>query len=170
MISKKMQDAFNDQIAAEFHSAYIYLAMSAYLESIDLPGCATWMRLQYQEELAHGEKFFDYLHERDGRAEVRAIDTPPLEWSSVLDVFEKAYAHEQKVTGLIDKLVDLAREEKDRASEIFLQWFVTEQVEEEASVNAIIQKLKMVGDSKGGLFMVDRELGQRSPAPEPAAE
>jgi len=170
MISKKMQDAFNDQIAAEFHSAYIYLAMSAYLESIDLPGCANWMRIQYQEELSHGEKFFDYIHERDGRAEVRAIDTPPMEWSSVLDVFEKAYAHEQKVTALIDNLVDVAREEKDRASEIFLQWFVTEQVEEEASVTAILQKLRMVGESRGGLFMVDRELGGRTFTPPAAAE
>ena len=169
MISQKMQSAINDQIAAEFYSAYIYLAMSAYLESIDLPGCANWMRIQYKEECFHAEKFFDYVIERDGRSEVRKMDVPPKDYASVLEVFEKAYAHEQKVTSLINNLVDIARSEKDHASEVFLQWYVNEQVEEESSVKKIIQQLKMVGDSRGGLFMIDRELGQRT-FTAPAAE
>jgi ferritin len=161
MISEKMQNAMNDQIAAEFYSAHIYLAMSAYLESVDLPGFANWMRIQYQEELTHGEKIFDHVIERDGRAVVKAFDAPPMEWKSPLDAFEVAYAHEQKVTSLIDGLMDVAISEKDHASQAFLQWFVNEQVEEEASVKAIVQQLKLLGDSKAGLFQIDRELGQR---------
>jgi len=162
MISKKIQDALNDQVAAEFYSAYLYLSMSAYLESIDIPGFAHWMRIQYQEEVTHAEKIFDYVIERDGRAAVKAWEPPPTEWKSVLDVFETAYAHEQKVTSLINNLVDLALAEKDHASYNFLQWFVNEQVEEEASVRAIVQQLKLFGDSKAGLFQIDRELGRRT--------
>ena len=161
MISKKMEDAFNDQIAAEFYSAHMYLAMAAFLESIDLPGFANWMRVQFQEEEFHAHKMFDYVIERDGRAILKGFDAPPAEWKSPLDVFETAYKHEQKVTGLINNLVDVSLAEKDHASKIFLQWFVNEQVEEEASAKAIIQQLKLLGDSKAGLFQVDRELGQR---------
>jgi len=161
MISKKMQDAINDQIAAEFYSAHLYLAMAAFLEDIDLPGFAHWMRIQYQEEVSHGMKMFDYLIERDGRALVKAIEDPPSKWGSVLEVHEEVYKHEQKVTGLIHNLVDIAVEEKDHASHIFLQWFVNEQVEEEATAKGIIQQLKLLGDSRAGLFQVDRELGQR---------
>ena len=170
MISNKMQNAMNDQVAAEFYSAYLYLAMSAYLESIDLPGCANWMRVQYQEELTHGEKIFDHVVERDGRALVKHFDAPPAEWKSPLDVFEEAYKHEQKVTSLINNLVDIAVAEKDHASQVFLQWFVNEQVEEEASVKAIVQQLKLIGDSKSGMFQVDRELGQRVFTPPTASE
>lgn len=169
MISKKMQDALNDQVAAEFYSAHLYLSMSAYLESIDLPGFANWMRVQYQEEVTHAEKIFDYVIERDGRAVSKAWDAPPAEWKSALDVFETAYAHEQKVTGLINDLMDLAFSEKDHAANIFLQWFVNEQVEEEASAKAIVQQLKLLGDSKGGLFQIDRELGRRVFTPPTAA-
>ncbi len=165
MISQKMQDALNDQVAAEFYSAHLYLAMSAYLESIDLPGFANWMRIQYQEEISHAEKIFDYVIERDGRAVVKAFEAPPVEWTSALDAFEAAYRHEQKVTGLINNLVDLALSENDHASHIFLQWFVNEQVEEEASVKAIVQQLKLLGDSRGGLFQIDRELGRRTFTP-----
>jgi len=170
MISKKMQDALNDQVAAEFYSAYLYLSMSSYLESIDLPGFANWMRVQYQEEVTHAEKIFDHVIERDGLAIVKFWDAPPAEWKSALDVFETAYAHEQKVTRLINDLVDLALSEKDYASQIFLQWFVNEQVEEEASAKAIVQQLKLLGDSKGGLFQIDRELGRRVFTPPTTSE
>ena len=170
MISKKIQDAFNDQVAAEFYSAYLYLSMASYLESIDLPGFANWMRIQYQEEVSHGMKLFDYVIERDGRAIVKAFDAPPSEWDSILNVFEASYVHEQKVTGLINNLMDIAIEEKDHASQIFLQWFVNEQVEEEASVKAIVQQLKLLGDSKGGLFQIDRELGRRVFTPPASSE
>ena len=161
MISKKMQDAFNDQVEAEFFSAHLYLSMSAYLESIDLPGFAHWMRIQYQEEISHGMKLFDYVIERDGRSIVHAIETPQAEWSNVLAIFEASLEHEQKVTGLINNLMDIALAEKDHASQIFLQWFVLEQVEEEATAKGIVQQLKMLGDSKAGLFQIDRELGAR---------
>jgi len=161
MISKKMQDGLNDQVAFEFYSAHIYLSMAAYLESIDLPGCANWMRIQYQEEVAHGMKIFEYVIERDGRAFVNAFDGPKSEWNSAIDAFENAYAHEQIVTGRFGNLMELAMAEKDHASQIFLQWFVNEQVEEEASVKAIIQHLKMLGESKAGLFQIDRELAGR---------
>jgi len=135
------------------------------LEPIDLPGFANWMRVQYQEEVSHAEKLFDHLIERDGRAVVKAFDAPPAEWKSALDVFESAYAHERKVTGLINDLVDLALSEKDHATHNFLQWFVNEQVEEEASAKAIVQQLKLIGDSRAGLFQIDRELGQRTFVP-----
>lgn len=161
MISKKMQDAFNDQIAAEFFSAHLYLSMQAYLESADLPGFANWMRVQYQEEVFHGLKMFDYVIDRDGRAQVKAWNAPESEWKGPLDVFEAVYKHEQKVTSLIHNLVEIAQSEKDHATQIFLEWFVTEQVEEEASARAIIQQLKMIGDSRAALFQLDRELGLR---------
>ena len=169
MISKKMQDALNEQVTAEFYSAHLYLAMSAYLESIDLPGYANWMRVQYQEEVSHGMKMFDYVIERDGRALVKAFEAPPSEWDSALSVFEAVYEHEQKVTSLINNLVDIAMSEKDHASHIFLQWFVNEQVEEEATAKGIFQHLKMLGDSKAGLFQIDRELGQRVFTPPPTS-
>jgi len=170
MISKKMEDAFNDQIAAEFYSAHLYLAMAAYLESIDLPGFANWLKVQIEEEEFHAHKMFDYVIERDGRAVLKGFEAPPVEWKSPLDVFETAYAHEQKVTGLINNLVDIALAEKDHASQIFLQWFVNEQVEEEASAKAIIQQLKLLGDSRAGLFQIDRELHQRVFTPPPGTE
>jgi len=162
MISSKMENAFNDQVAAEFYSAHLYLSMASYLESIDLPGFANWMRVQYQEEVSHGMKIFEYVIERDGRAIVKPFDGPPAEWKSALDVFQSAYQHEQKVTALINNLMDIALAEKDHAAQIFLQWFVNEQVEEEASAKAITQQLKMLGESKGGLFQIDRELGRRT--------
>jgi ferritin len=170
MISKKMQAALNGQVEAEFYSAYLYLSMSAYLESIDLKGFANWMRVQYQEEVSHAEKIFDHVIERDGRAVVKAWEAPPAEWKSALDVFETAYKHEQKVTGLINGLVDQALAEKDHATYNFLQWFVNEQVEEEASVKTIVQQLKLLGDSRAGLFQIDRELGQRVFTPPAASE
>jgi ferritin len=161
MIGEKMQDALNGQLNAELYSSYLYVSMSAYFQNINLGGFANWMRVQAQEELVHAMKFFDFVNERGGRVILKPIEGPPTDWESPLDVFEAAYKHEQKVTGLINDLVDLALAERDHATNIFLQWFVTEQVEEEDSANAVIQKLKLMGDAKGGLFMIDQELGQR---------
>jgi ferritin len=161
MISEKIQDAFNGQINAETYSAYLYLSMSAYFESISLPGFANWMRVQAQEEMTHAMKFYHHIVERGGRVAMRPIEGPPTEWESPLAVFEDTYRHEQKVTALINGLVDLAIEERDHAANNFLQWFVAEQVEEEASADEVLQRLKLIGDGGGGLLMLDRELGQR---------
>jgi ferritin len=136
--------------------------MSAYFQSINLTGFAHWMRVQAQEELAHAMKFYDYVIERGGRVSLQAVEAPTSQWDSPLAAFEDAYRHEQKVTGLINQLVDDAVQSKDHATNAFLQWFVAEQVEEEASVDAIVQKLKLVGGSPGGLFMIDHHLGERA--------
>jgi len=171
MLKPKIQDALNSQVNAELYSSYLYLSMSAYIDSQNLGGMANWMRIQAQEELAHAVKFFDFINERDGRVLLSQIEGPKTEWTSPLDVFEAVLAHEQKVTGLINDLVDLSLGEKDHASNIFLQWFVTEQVEEEATARTIVDKLKLIGDSPMPLYMLDRELGQRTlPSPtEPSA-
>lgn len=161
MIGKKMQDAFNEQINAELYSAYLYLSMVAYFESVKLPGFATWMRVQTQEEVMHAMKIYDYVNERGGRVILKSIGEPQTEWESPLAAFEAAYEHEQKVTGLINGLVNLAIEEKDHAANMFLQWFVNEQVEEEGSADTIVQKLKLMADAPGGMYMLDNEMGQR---------
>ena len=161
MLKPKVEQELGKQINAEFYSSYLYLSMASYFESKNWAGFANWMRVQYQEEVAHGMKIFEYIIERDGRALVKPFDGPPSEWKSPLDVFESSYKHEQKVTGLINNLMEIAQSEKDHAAQIFLQWFVNEQVEEEASAKTIIQQLKLLGDSKAGLFQIDRELGQR---------
>ena len=163
MMSGKMQEAINKQINAELYSGYLYLSMAAQFDSMSFPGFAHWMRSQAQEELFHAMKFFDYVCERGGVATLQAIEGPPTEWESPLAMFEAAYEHEQKVTGMINDLVDLAIEEKDHASNNFLQWYVAEQVEEEASADEVVQKLKLAGSEGGGLFMLDREMGQRAP-------
>ena len=170
MLSEKMQKALNDQINAELYSAYLYLSMSAYFESLNLGGFANWMKVQAQEETVHAMKLYAYTNERGGRVKLGAVEAPPWEWDSPLAVFEAAYQHEQKVTGLINDLVKTAKGENDHATEIFLQWFVTEQVEEEASADAVVQQIKLVGDAPGGLFMLDRELGQRVFTPPTTAE
>jgi ferritin len=169
MIGKKMEKAINEQINAELYSAYLYLSMVAYFESVNLRGCATWMRAQTQEEIVHAMKMYDFINERGGRVILKAIETPPSEWDSALAAFEAAYAHEQIVTGRINDLVNLAVEEKDHATNAFLQWFVNEQVEEETSADNVVQNLKMAQDAPGALFMLDRELGQRVFTP-PAAQ
>ncbi len=161
MIKENMQKAINQQINAEMYSAYLYLSMSAYFESINLKGFANWMKAQAQEEMVHAMKFYDYINERGGRVLLTAIEAPPTQWDSSLAVFEYTYKHEQKVTGLINDLVNLAISEADHATTNFLQWFVAEQVEEEASADEVVQKLKLAGDRGGGLFMLDQELGQR---------
>jgi len=161
MIDKKMQGAFNEQINAELYSAYLYLSMVAYFESINLPGFANWMRIQTQEEVMHAMKIYDYVNERDGRVILKSIGEPQSEWESPLAAFEAAYQHEQKVTGLINELVNLAIEEKDHAANMFLQWFVNEQVEEESNADAIVQKIRLMADAPGGMYMLDNEMGQR---------
>ena len=169
MISKKMEEALNKQVNAELYSAYLYLSMESYFKSLNLNGFANWMRVQTQEEVAHAMKIYDFVNERGGRIILKAIEGPETEWDSPLAVFEAVYVHEQKVTGLINDLVDLAIKEKDHATNTFLQWFVNEQVEEESSADEVVQQLKMMENAPGGMFMLDRELGQRVFTP-PAAE
>ena len=159
-----MQDALNVQLNEEYYSSYLYLSMAGHCEAINLDGFANWLRVQSQEEMLHAMKFFDFILERGGRVELKPIEGPPSEWDSPLAIFEATLQHEQHITGCIHKLVDLAREEKDHASDAFLQWFVNEQVEEEATADNILQKLKLMADAPGGLFLLDRELAQRTSA------
>jgi ferritin len=161
MLSEKMQGALNAQINAELYSSYLYLAMAAHFNEVSLGGFARWMEAQALEELSHAMKIYGYVNERGGRVSLATIEAPPARWDSPLHVFEEVYKHEQKVTGLINDLVDLAIAERDHATNNFLQWFVKEQVEEEASADEILQKIKLMENAQGGLFMLDRELGQR---------
>lgn len=161
MLSEAVQDAMNEQIRAEFFSAYQYLSMAGYCESENLPGFAHWMRAQSREELQHAMKFYDFVLERNGRVTLLPIDAPTVEFGSPLEVFERALEHERKVTGMINALYGLAAGENDYASQTFLQWFVTEQVEEEKNAGDVVETLKMVGDSTEALFLLDRELGRR---------
>lgn len=161
MLSQKLQDALNEQMKNEFFSAYLYKAMAAYFESEDLPGLAHWMRIQSLEELCHGEKFFDFICEAGGRAVLLPIDGPQNDYDSPQQVFEFSLKHEQFVTDRINQLMTLAKQENNHAAEIFLQWFVTEQVEEESSFGLELRKLKRMGDDGRGLLMIDQELGQR---------
>lgn len=161
MLSDKMREALNRQLNSELYSSYLYLAMAAHFQAVNLAGFANWMRVQAQEELLHAIRFYDFINNRGSRARLLSVDAPPFEWESPLAAFEHVSQHERKVTGLINDLVNLAVEERDHATNNFLQWFVSEQVEEEASANDIVQKLKLIGDSGGGLFMIDQELAQR---------
>lgn len=161
MLDARMEKALNEQIVAEMYSAYLYLSMAAYLQSEGLSGFAAWMRAQFQEEQMHGLKFFDYVPERGGQVKLGAIDAPQTEWDSPLAVFEHTLEHERMVTGRINALVDLAREISDHATDNFLRWFVSEQVEEEDTADSIRQQLKLIGDNGQGLLMLDRELGSR---------
>ena len=161
-MNSKIQSAFNEQLNAELFSSYLYLSMSAYFESQTLKGMAHWMRVQAQEELQHAMKFFDFVNECGGRVLLDKVKEPKTEWSSAAEAFEEACKHEAKVTGLINDLVELSLAEKDHAANAFLQWFVTEQVEEEASAQEIRDKLTLVGSNPVALFMIDRELGQRA--------
>jgi ferritin len=161
VIGKKMLDALNEQINAELYSAYLYQAMAAQFEADNLRGFAHWMDVQAREEQNHARKIYDFLVDRGGRVVLKSIAAPPAEWKSALMAFEDSYAHEQKVTGLIHRLVDLARAENDHAAEVFLAWFVTEQVEEEANASQIVEKLKMIKDQPQGLLMLDAQLAGR---------
>ena len=162
MLNKRIEEELNKQINAEIWSAYLYLSMSAYFEDKNLPGFANWMRVQYQEELTHALKIFDYVNERGGRVILQPIEKVKTEWRDTVEVFEETLKHEQHVTGLINNLVNVAIEEKDHATNNTLQWFVSEQVEEEAAADEILQQLKMLQGKKEGVFMLDRELKQRT--------
>ena len=162
MLSKKMEKAINQQINAEMYSSYLYLSMATYFESKSLGGFSNWMRQQAQEELFHGMKMFDFVCERGGRVTLMAIEKPASKWASPLDAVKNVLSHEQKVTGLINDLVNLAQDERDHATNIFLQWFVSEQVEEEDTAGSFVDKLKLIGKDANGLFMLDTELGQRT--------
>ncbi|MDN5360215.1 MAG: ferritin [Thermotogaceae bacterium] len=164
MIEKKMQDEINKQINEELFSAYLYQSMAAYFAELNLNGFVNWMDQQVQEELIHARKFYDYLIGRGGRVELEAIEKPQKEWDSPLEVFEAAYGHEQHITKRINHMMDVAEELKDRATISMLQWFIDEQVEEEANTDESVQMLKRIGKDDHGLFMVDRELAKR-PAP-----
>jgi len=168
MLSDKMNLALNEQIKWELYSSYLYLSMSAYFANLGLPGAANWMRVQAQEELVHSMKFYDFILERGGSVALKAIDAPPVKWSSTIEVFEESLKHERLVTARINNLVDLAIVEKDHATNTFLHWFVTEQVEEEASVGGVLNQLKLVGKAGEGMLLIDKELGVRTFVP-PAA-
>ena len=170
MINQKMQDAINEQINAELYSAYLYLSMSAWFANQGLPGSASWMKVQALEEFSHADKFFNYLLERGGKVTFPEIKAPQTEWDSPAAVFDGVLAHEQLVTSLINKLMDVATEEKDYAAKIFLQWFIAEQVEEEASAQEVIDKVKLTQNNPGAMFMIDSKLGSRTFNPPASGE
>ncbi len=161
MISDKMNKALNEQVNAELFSSYLYLGMSAWFSEKSLNGFASWMRVQAQEEMSHGMKIYDFVLERGGNIQLTAIEKPESEWGSPLEVVQEVANHEAKVTGLINELVDVALEQRDHATNIFLQWFVTEQVEEEASVGDVLERVKMIGDDSAGMFALDMEMAKR---------
>ncbi|TWU37839.1 Ferritin [Novipirellula aureliae] len=162
-MNKEIEAAFNDHLNAELHSSYLYLSMSNYFAAQSLSGMENWMRLQADEERAHGMKFIDFINERNGRVILQQIDTPKVEWKNALEAFQDSYDHECLISSKIDKLVDLATKHSDHAATAFLQWFVNEQVEEEAAAQAIVDKLRMIGDQPMGLFMIDAQLAGRKP-------
>lgn len=170
MITGSLEKALNKQLNMELYSAYVYASMAAYFEHKNYNGFSTWMRTQATEEMGHAQKFYEYILNVGGRVILDAIDKPPADFKSPLSVFEGALEHERKVTKAIYKLVDLATKDSHHATATFLQWFVTEQVEEEAVADNIVQRLTMVGDSPEGLFMMDRELGTRQPAPQSTSQ
>lgn len=161
MISKKLQDAVNEQIKNELYSSYLYLSMAAYFSSKNLYGFANWMQVQAKEEDVHSMMMYRFLIDRQGRVELRAIPKPPSEFESATDVFEQTAAHEAKVTAMIDNIVELARKEKDHATEVFYHWFVTEQVEEEANADDMLHQLALIKESGSGMLMLDRQLATR---------
>jgi ferritin len=161
MISKKMLDALNNHLNEELFSSYLYLSMATYFEDKNLNGFANWFKMQAREEWAHGMKIYDFINQTGGKVTLKAIKAPKTTWKSILDVFKETLAHEKYITGLINKLVGQAMQAKDYATNNFLQWFVTEQVEEEATAEELLNKVKLIGDAKSGLFMLDRELGFR---------
>ncbi|HEY3340743.1 MAG TPA: ferritin [Anaerolineae bacterium] len=161
MLSQTIQNALNDQVRNEIYSAHLYLAMAAYFEDSNWPGFAQWMRVQSREETAHATKFFEYIIRRNGRAIIQAIEQPPADFTSALDAFQQALAHEQEVTRLITALYSLAAKGNDTPTQIELQWFVNEQVEEERNAALIVEQLKRVGDHSNALFMLDHQLGKR---------
>lgn len=169
MLSGKIAAALNDQISKEVFSSYLYMAMSMFFQDNDLSGAASWMRVQALEELTHAEKFMNYVNERDGRVVLEGIEKPQIKWETPVDAFKAALEHERFISASINNLVTLARQENDYMSDNFLQWFVAEQVEEEASASEVVRMFSLAGNAGGGLLMIDRELGSRTFNP-PAAE
>ena len=161
MLSKTVQDAMNEQIKNELYSAYLYLSMAAHFESTNLPGFAHWMKIQATEEVKHSMKFFEYIVERGSKVALKAIDQPTSDFKTPLDIFKMAHKHELKVTGMIHKLYELAMKENDYPSQVMLQWYIKEQVEEEKNAESIVEQLKMAGDSSAALLMADRQFAAR---------
>ncbi len=162
MLSERMTKALNEQMNKEMYSAYLYMDMSAHCTYSGLGGFANWFMVQYQEEMSHAMKIYDYINEQGGKVVLNSIEKPPGNFGTPLEMFEATLKHEQFITESIHGLVELAYEEKDYATQIFLQWFVTEQIEEEANDNELIAKLRLVGDEGNGLFMIDKELESRT--------
>ncbi len=161
MMNEKVMSAMNTQINEEFYAAYLYLSMSAYYESLGLAGFANWMRQQSKEEVEHAMKFYDFIYERGGEVALLPIAQPKLKWENILEPFQDAYAHEQKVTKFINKIADLIYQEKDYASQTLIQWYIDEQIEEEKSTLEICDALKMIGDDKAAIYMLNKQLGKR---------
>jgi ferritin len=161
MISKAVLDSMNNQVMHELYSAYFYLSMSAHCEAENLPGFAAWLRVQATEEQTHAMKFYEYILERGAKVTLQAIPQPPTEFGTPLSIFEQVYEHEQKVTSLINAIYNVAMAEKDVASQIFLHWFISEQVEEENNASQIVETLKKIGSSVGSLYQLDHRLGER---------
>ena len=162
MINEKMEKAFNDQINKELYSEYLYLSMKAYFERLNLKGFVNWFTVQVQEEHAHAMGMFDYVHERGGEVELEAIEKPETKWESPLACFEQVLSHEEFVTSRINALMDVAEEVKDRAALSFLNWYLKEQVEEEANVGGVLATLRLIGEDKKALLMLDKELAART--------
>jgi ferritin len=166
MISENILNELNKQVNEELYSAYLYQAMAAYVDLQGYKGASNWLDMQAQEEMVHARKFYDFILERGGKIKLMAIKEPPQEYGSLLDIFKAALAHEEHITGRINHLVSIARDEKDYATDNFLQWFIAEQVEEESTAQDIIDKLVMIDGHVGGLFQLDKELGMRIPSPQ----
>jgi len=162
MISKKMETALNQQINKEMYSAYLYMSMSAHSTHIGLTGFANWFMVQYKEEMEHAMRIYKYVHDQGNKVNLIDIEKPPSSFKDPIEMFQQTLKHEQFITSSINELMDLAMKENDHATQIFLHWFITEQIEEEANDNEIIGKLKLVGDKGNGIFMIDKELGKRT--------
>lgn len=161
MLKNNIEDALNEQIKNELYSSYLYLSMSAHFESINLSGFANWLRLQYEEEVSHAMKIFKHINDRGGRVILQAIDQPPSDFQSPLHIFENVLEHERQITELINKLYELALNESDYPAQVMLQWFISEQVEEEKMAVEIVEQLKLIGDQGTALLMLDKRLGSR---------
>ena len=162
MLTAKIEKELNKQLNREFFSAYLYMSMAAYFQSVDLLGFANWMNVQAKEEMIHAEKIYNFIQERNGKVILEQIEKPQTDWESPLAAFEASLKHELFITNSLNELVNTALEEKDHATNIFLQWFITEQVEEESNATEIIRKLKLMQDAPGGMFMLDKELATRT--------
>jgi ferritin len=162
MISQTIQDAMNEQIKHELHSAYVYLSMAAYFESQNLPGFANWMQVQSREEVNHAMKFYTFINDRGGRVQLQTIGQPPIEFSSAEDVFKQALAHEEHISDTIHKLYDLALKETDYPAQVMLHWFIEEQVEEEQNVGQVLEMVKMAEGRPWSLLILDNQIGKRA--------